>query len=1165
VNRRRLALSALAALSIALAFATSAQAAAPRYDIKAGWGDTDLGAPDAQGLQHKGQFYLLARNLGEATSNSAVTITDHLPPGVTIAAIEWKETRGGDEDLTSLCSGQGTETLTCTVPGAEVAHLLPAPSLGGQTSAGVVTDGYMPPIYVNVSVSPSASGAGTNTATISGGDAPTGSDVDQVPLSQTPSSFGLVPGSYEADAFDAAYPFGEPSRQAGDHPFELRVNFDLTAETGVAASPPLGSLRYTVPKGLVKDVEVTLPRGMIGNPEALPKCDPTDFASAGAYQNSTLCPADTQVGYLNVSFADGTSNRGQGAFQDLALTRVALYNLVPPKGVPADFGFDAGSFVLGHIYPELDPSQNYAIKTLTPDISSALSVRGSQVTFWGVPGDPAHDKFRYYPEEQEDGDVRGAPFTGAAIRPFLAIPMDCGFDNGGARVRADSYQHPGEFTPVEEYGNPLDVSGCEDPRFRFKPEIALQPTDTHADAPTGLSVHLQVPQRNDEVENAKELYAENGSVKSIPTPPIKKAVVTLPEGMTISPSAAQGLGSCSLQQIGLGTNTPVTCPDNSQYGTLTLHTPILPESSPPKGFIYIAKQGENPFHDFLALYLVIEEPEKGILVKIPGRVDLDPTTGQIKTTFDELPQFPVSDMELNLKGGVRAALVEPSTCGTKTIAAEFFTWQDPTTAHTVKSSYDVTEKPDGSPCVDNLGERPFKPQMEAGTVNNAGGSYSPFSFRLTRTDNDQEFSQLVVTLPPGLAARFAGVSICSDAAIAQAEARTGAGQGALEQAEPSCPASSQIGTTEVGVGVGVPLTYVPGKVYLAGPYKGAPISIVVISPAVVGPYDLGVIAVRTALDVNPITAQGSATSDPFPQIFQGIPVRIRDIRLDLDRPDFTLNPTSCAEKQIDAHITGTGGDVDTTADDTTANLTNRFQAADCASLAFKPKLGLKLFGGTKRGDFPKLRAILTYPKGGRYANVATASVALPHSEFLEQGHIKTVCTRVQFAADQCPAASIYGKAIAKTPLFSTPLEGPVYLRSSSNLLPDLVAVLKGPASQPVEIDLDGRIDSFHGGIRTTFSVVPDAPVESFKLEFQGGKKSLLVNSTNLCRSNSKATARFTAQNGAALTLRPALQNSCKKKRKAKGKPKKAKRGAAGHGSRKTASLGVDLGRLVTAF
>jgi len=1112
-----------AALALPLLASAGARAAAPIYDVKATWGDTNL-PPGGEG-----QFSVQVRNIGDGTAEEAFTIKDELPEGVKVTNITWN----GGLELSFLCTGVGTETATCELP-AEFSSFVPvlAPAPGGELSAfpsaNLTPTGYLPPLFIDVAVSEAASGVGTNVATMSGGGAPPASDVDQVPFSSASAGFDIVPGSYRADVFKHAFPDDALSRQAGDHPFEQRVNFDVTAESRLGQD----GTREIPPTGLIRDAEVILPRGMIGNPEALPKCSQLDFAQPGVAGNATACPANTQVGYLNAPFLEGGNRQGRGAWgnPNEVITRVPLYNLVPPKGTPVDLGFNAASFVQGHIYAALDPAHNYAIKSVTPNISALTSVRGTEVTLWGVPGDSAHDKFRYFPTVQP-GEVRiGAPFT-APIRPFFTNPMDCGFDNGGATISLDSYQHPGAFTPPQESPAPLNVEGCDDPRFSFNPDISLQPTNAHAGAPTGLDVHLEVPQVDDQVESAEEAYAENGFRKGIGTPPIKKAVVTLPEGMTLSPSAAQGLGSCSSAQIGLVSaepvrfnSDPVACPPNSQFGTLGLHTPILPPDAQPEGRIYIAKQDDNAFHNFLSLYLVIEEPDRGILVKIPGRVDLDSRTGQITTTFDELPQFPVSDMTMSLKGGVRAGLVEPATCGHKTIEATFYSWQEPATPRPVESSYDVTQKPDGSPCVNALGERPFRPTFDAGTANNTGGSYSAFLMRLIRGDDDQELSRFGVTLPPGLAAKFAGVSICPEAGIAQAEARSAPGDGALEQSSPSCPASSLIGTTEVGAGVGVPLTYVPGRIYLGGPYRGAPISLLAVTPAVVGPFDLGVIAVRSALDVDPETAQGSAMTDPLPQVFQGIPVRIRDARVSLDRPEFTLNPTSCAEKEIEAKVTGVGGDVFSPADDSMAELFSRFQAADCARLAFRPTLAFRLLGGAHRGSHPGLRAVLRYPKKGRYANIRSASVALPHSEFLDQGNIQTVCTRVQFATKTCPPGSVYGRAVARTPLFDQPLSGPVYLRSSSHKLPDLVAALRGPARQPVEVDLDGRIDSVNGGIRTSFDVVPDAPVSSFTLMMKGGSKGLLENSSELCRSTNRAVAKFAAQNGRLITLRPQLRS-----------------------------------------
>jgi hypothetical protein len=1115
---RWLLLVGLVAVGSASFFAATsiAQAAlGPLYDIHTTWADQNLHPGE------KGVFYVQVRNIGDASGSEDLKIEDHLPEGVVAKRIEFHEVQG--ELGSTLCTGVGTSTATCTVEAKDLGKLNRGapPGVTGETFVLLPT-GYLPEMRIDVAVSPSASGAGTNTATVSGGSGPGPvTEADEIPFGENAAGFGSVPSHLVSDTFNAEYPFGNPSRQAGDHPYEQRVAFDLNGqyEENNEGDPIVGL------HGSLRTVELTLPRGMVGNPEATPKCPQVKFAESGATLSGTACPPQTQVGYVNIK------NPSLPAGQ---LSRIPIYNLQPPKGQAADFAFNAGGFVQAHIYPSLDPAQNYAIKTVTPEISNLVKVVGSEVTFWGVPGDPSHQKYRFFSAKQPGDIAAGAPWGSTPIRPLLTNPTDCGFDNGGARMRVGSYSEPGVLTPIQEYSNLDNVNGCSDPRFRFEPQIALQPTDLHAGAPTGLNVHLEVPQRNDEVEDAKELYAENGFVKGISTPPMKKAIVTFPEGMTLSPSAAQGLGSCTPEQIGLGTNQPVTCPDDSQYGTLILHTPILPENNPPKGFIYIAKQNDNPFHDFLSLYLVIEEPERGILVKIPGRVDLDPKTGQITTSFDELPQFPVSDMQMNFKGGARAALVNPSTCGRKTIRAEFFSWADPSTPHVLNSSYDVTQKPDGSPCVNSLAERQFKPQLETGTISNSAGAYSPFVLRLSRTDDDQEFSQLGVKLPEGLVAKFAGVGICSDAGISQALSReTVAGDGALEQADPSCPASSQIGTTEVGTGVGVPLSWVPGNAYLAGPYHGAPLSLVVISPAVVGPYDLGVITVRTAVNVNSETAQGEALSDPFPQIFQGIPVRIRDIRLRLDRAKFTSNPTSCAEKQIHAHVTGTGGNLESTADDTGIDLTERFQAADCASLGFTPKLAFRLFGGIKRGAHPRFQAKLRMPEGG--ANIDTAAVTLPHALFLDQSHIKTVCTRVQFRERNCPGASVYGFAEAKTPLFEQPLKGPVYLRSSSHKLPDLVAALRGPDSQPVEVDLDGRIDSSHGGIRNTFEVVPDAPVSEFTLTMQGGKKGLLQNSTNLCAKANLAIAKFTAQNGKTLTLRPELKSSCAKhKRRAKG-------------------------------
>jgi hypothetical protein len=1103
---------------VTLGSAVPAQAAAPRFDIKATWGDTNL-PPGEDGL-----FTVQARNIGDAPgAEEPFTITNQLPAGVTVTGITW-DGNFGDFSSPPFCSGIGTETATCEFPSffAAFVPLFTAPPGAGGGGITAEPTGYLQTMYVEVAIDPGASGTGTNTATISGAGSPAASDEDQVSFSATPSSFGIVPGSFAADLFDQAYPDDSTSRRAGDHPFEQRVNFDITAKSRPGS---VDGSRESVSTGLIRTVEVTLPRGLVGNPETLPKCDPTVFAEDGAVFNSTACPANTQVGYLNAPMTVGGQKNGRGSFfhnVNSLLTRVAIYNLEPPKGTPVDLGFNAGALVIGHIYATLDPAQNYAIRATSPNISSLVNLRGTEVVIWGVPGDPAHDKFRSYPKAQENGDALGAPFT-APIRPFFTNPSDCGFDNGGHRIRIDSYQDPGNFTPVEEYPDPLNVTGCDDLRFRFEPEVSLQPTTKDAGAPTGLDVNLENPLRDDTVDEAKKLYAENGFVKGISTPPMKKVVVTFPEGMTINPAAAQGLASCTSQQIGMGTNDPVTCPDASQYGTLTLHTPALPIDEQPEGFVYIAKQNDNPFHNFLSLYLVIQLPDRGILVKLAGRAELDPQTGQITTTFDDLPQFPVSNMEMNLKGGLRAGLVNPQTCGTKTIEATFFSWHEPTVPKTVNSNFEVTQNPDGTPCLNSPGDRPFNPQLSGGTVNNLAGSFSPMELRMTRSDLEQELSVAEGTAPPGLLASIKGVGRCSDAAIAQAAARE---SGIEEQNNPSCPASSLVGTVDAGAGVGQVLTYVKGKIYLAGPYRGAPVSGVAIVPAVAGPFDLGTIVTRAPGYVNPKTAELELKTDPLPLIFKGIPVRVRDIQVHLDRPNFTLNPTNCEPFALTGTLFSAEGKSKASS--------TPFQAAECASLGFKPKLTTRLFGGTKRGAHPKFRGLFRARSGD--ANVSGAVVTLPRSEFLDQSHIRTVCTRVQFAADACPAGAIYGHAVAKTPLLDEELKGPVYLRSSDNKLPDLVADLHGI----IDVEVSGRIDSIRGGIRTTFESIPDAPVESFEIIVQGGRKGVLVNSRDICARTYRLNAEFSAQNGKTRTLRPKLQANCKGKAS---KAKRAKRSA----------------------
>ncbi len=510
----------------------------------------------------------------------------------------------------------------------------------------------------------------------------------------------------------------------------------------------------------------------------------------------------------------------------------------------------------------------------------------------------------------------------------------------------------------------------------------------------------------------------------------------------------------------------------------------------------------------LALYLVANDPISGVNVVLPGRIDTDPATGQITTTFDDNPQLPFEALHLELKSGPRAPITAPSTCATYTTHSTFTGWSGKVVQG--ESSFSINQNCGGG----------FNPKLSAGTQNPLAGTTSPFSLRLTREDGTEELgrpqphpSPRPLRLPEGhplLPRRRPGRGL--------RRPRYRAWPGS----SPSCPAASQVGTVTVGAGAGVnPFYTSSGRAYLAGPYKGAPLSLAVVAPAVAGPFDLGSVVVRNALRIDPASAQITAVSDPLPQILHGIPLDLRDVRVKLDRPDFTLNPTSCEPMQIGSSIASTTGAI--------ANPSSHFQVAGCDRLGFKPKLSLKLSGATHRAAHPALRAVLTMPRKGTSANISGASVLLPTTELLENAHIRTICTRVQYTAEGgggagCPKGSVYGYARAWTPLLDQPLEGPVYLRANGGEreLPDLVASLGGQ----IHIDLVGYVDGVHGRIRNRFLTAPDAPVSKFELRMEGGKKGLLANETDICKAKPRALVSFGAHNGKTLRLAAPVKGDC---------------------------------------
>jgi hypothetical protein len=871
------------------------------------------------------------------------------------------------------------------------------------------------------------------------------------------------PDDYGIESFDVF----QSTTQAGAHP---NLHIDLAFDQKPGGGPHANT----------REIVIDLPPGSLGNPNAVPRCTTAQLVGTDVNNptNETSCPVDSQVGLVTLTLG--------GTFGSTIFTE-PMYNMVPPPDAVARFGFYASTFVVV-VDAELRSESDYGITLTSKGIGAIIPLSSIQTTTWGVPADQSHDTERITPYEALH--CAAAPCTapgklprqsGVSPTPFLYNPTFC----AGPRivtVTARSYPRPDQ--PVSASAALPQVSGCG--KLGFDPELSLTPTSREAATPTGLDTSLTVPQ--------------NETVNGLATSQLRRGTVVLPQGMTIAPGAADGLTSCSAAQVKFGTRLSAACPESAKIATIEIDSPPL--ARPLEGAVY---QRTPVKGDLFGIWLVADD--LGLHLKLPGKVMADPITGQLTALFEGtpqtegLPQAPVRSFELNFKSGPRAPLATPQNCGIYSATYELAPWSGgPSVSGTAPMTFDQ-----------NCATGGFSPDLAAGTTNPVGGVFAPFLTTLSRDSNEQNISTLQIRPPSGVLAKLAGIPLCQGLAATNGE----------------CPAASLVGIGTVAVGPGTAPLFLPqaGKkpieVFLSGPYKGAQLSLIVSAPAQAGPFDLGTVVTRAAVRIDPTTARATVISDPLPQILEGVPISYRVIHVNLDRPDFTLNPTSCAEKMIDATIFAIGG--------ASASIAERFQVSGCRDLGFRPRLALRLKGPTRRASNPRLIATLKARPGD--ANIATAQVKLPRAAFLDQGHIKTICTRVQFAADTCPAGSIYGKASATSPLLDYPLTGKVYLRSSSNPLPDLVVALDGPAHQPIEIDLVGRTDSVKGALRNTFEAVPDAPVSSFRLELFGGRRGLVELSRNLCKGRYRATVKLDAQNGKAHDTRPKVGTSCSKKKR----------------------------------
>jgi hypothetical protein len=1033
-----------------------------------------------------GEVAIYTQNIGGKDSEGIVTVHVQLPFGVTTTNVPRNGTTGGAA-WNCVPGIPGQSSFTCT------------------TTESVAPGGPSESIVAPVTVAPGTVSGQPVKVEVTGGGASGPAGIYEMPL--TISALPAPPGiqSFIAGAYDEN---GKRDERAGAHP--------ANASTGIIVNTRRAANGAIVAAGEPKDIMVDLPPGFLGNPIAVPQCpDSASILHQGCSRASVVGKVKPIVGTLGGNALAGNEFAN-------------VYNIAAPFGYPAKVKFIAGDGQLTvSVIGQLRSDKDYGITFGSPNTAQILPVKGAFFDFWGNPASSTHDVARGGPLPPETEEVAFATEATNCAEEAIVNPV--------TTLNFNTWQ-----SPLEEFHRSVTlppVTECENLKFEAATPghpgvgFTFEPSDTKSDSPASFRTELTVPSEG--LTDPAELT----------TPEIKEAVVKLPEGVSLNPSGADGLQACSETQIGLKntidpttglpepekmpnplrfTKDPNQCPEASTIGSGELKSALL--ENPLHGALYLAAQGKgNPFGSLFAVYLVIEDPQTGIFIKLPGEVEPNKATGQFQVSFHNLPQLPFTYLKLTLKGGNRSALASPTTCGNFVTTAVNTPWSYPESGPPAESSngFAINQGPNGQPCAPTKAARPFNLGLSAGTESIASGTHSPLTFQVTRPDGSQELNTLDLGTAPGLSATLKGIPECT-ATNASIEAKTGK----QEEASPSCPVASQIGRTLTGAGAGPTPFYTAGKLYLAGPYKGAPLSVVAITPAVAGPFDLGNVVVRTALFVNRQTAQVNAKTDPIPQILEGVPLRIKDVRVILDRKDFSLNPTSCDPSAITVHATGNSG--------ASTDLSAHFQVSGCGALKFKPNFSAKVSGSTKRNSHPAFTATVTYPEGPGYANIKDVQVALPHSEFLDQSHINTVCTRVQATAHECPKGSIYGEAEATTPLLDGVLKGPVFLKSSSHQLPDLAIALKGPDSQPIEVEFAGRIDSVHGQIRDTIEGLPDVPVSSFVLRMQGGKKGLLVNSRDLCKGKqTRMTVNTIGQNNKRYDTRPKLGNDCGKKSKAK--------------------------------
>ncbi|HWX44504.1 MAG TPA: hypothetical protein VNY52_04185 [Solirubrobacteraceae bacterium] len=1047
----------------------------------------------------EGKLVVEVSNLGDAMVNAtthSVTVVDTLPAGVTATSVHGEGSGGGvgeligHEDGTPMPCAVDAQTVRCTFNSVLLAY-----------------ERLM--IAIDVSVEPGAGGSVNEVGVSGGGTSPVLSR--RALALESVQAYGVE--NYELTPEDEG---GAPDTQAGSHPFQLTTTFTLNTRAAlVKHSAFSGHLEEIVPEvqpvGLVKDLRFDTPAGLVGNPTPLPKCSLYLFL-----HNSRECPDDTIVGVSTPI----VSNPSITANVPLAGT-VPLYSLEPAVGEPARFGFLEP---LGPTILDISVSgsgSGYHVVVTVPDILDDDPVIGSQVTFWGVPVDPRHDTTRgaclayaSTPEEVLERGELSCPVQ-EKPQPLLTLPTSCTGPLQGS-LQSDSWENIGVYSPPKEYssqsptGEAYGQDGCN--RLSFEPAIGVAPDGQQASTPTGLSVDEHIPQTAG--------LNPSGLAQST----VKDTTVALPAGVAIDPSGGDGLSACGQGEgpgeIRLGSPAEQECRESAKIGTVEVHTPLLP--NPLVGAAYLAQQEANPFGSLVAMYIAVYDPVSGVRIKVAGEVRPDPVTGQLVATFDDTPQLPFEDLILHFFGGSRAPLGTPALCGGYTTTASITPWSGGEPVGS-SSEFKITSGPNGTPCPNPPGDQspstlPFAPTLTTGSLNIQAGAFTPFTMTMSREDGNKDLKAIRLSLPPGLSGALTGVALCPEP---QADQGT-------------CGPESLIGETTVSVGLGGnPFTVKGGKVYITGPYEGAPFGLSIVNPAKAGPFDLehtaakhpacDCLVVRAKVEVNPSTAALTITSnstEPYaiPAILEGIPLQIKHVNVTINRPGFTFNPTDCNPMQITGSLQSSEG--------ASSSLSVPYQVTDCAALKFAPKFAVSTSARTSRADGASLTAKLSYPNVGGHsifasgqANIARVKVELPKQLPSRLTTLQKACTIAQFEANPagCPTASFIGHAKATTPLLPVPLEGPaIFVSHGGEAFPSLEVVLQGYG---VTIDLVGSTFISKAGITSsTFKTVPDAPVGSFELTLPEGPFSALTADGNLCQSASKLKmpTEFVAQSGKAI-------------------------------------------------